>query len=171
MVFSSSEQYFQYHKAVYHDDHVSARQIMITDDPAQCKYIGSTVHIPDMKNWEDKARDIMYTGCLAKFTQNPKHRDFLLSTGDTVLIEANSSDKFWSAGLKLSDDNLFKQNSWKGKNYLGVVLMEVRDKLKAAWTTEWQMCHIMLLVTRVSIAHATVQNLFTGVIMYINAGE
>ena len=131
MMFTSMEQYYQYQKALYNGNHESARSIMATDDPAQCKYFGNKIHIPDLKNWEDKAMEIMYTGCLAKFTQNPKHQDFLLSTADTTLVEANPRDKFWSAGLNLKDDNLFDTNAWKGKNYLGTTLMKVRDTLRA----------------------------------------
>lgn len=127
--YSSSEQFYQYQKAVRHNDHVRAKQILECDDPGRCKSLGGKVFIPDLKVWEDSSKEIMFKGCLTKFTQNSSLKDFLLSTGDTVIIEANPKDQFWSVGLSLQDPNLFKPASWSGSNNLGKILRLIRDKL------------------------------------------
>ncbi len=46
------------------------------------------------EEWEKMALDIRFDGCLAKYEQNPNLRDFLLSTGTTVLLEASQFDLF-----------------------------------------------------------------------------
>jgi predicted NAD-dependent protein-ADP-ribosyltransferase YbiA (DUF1768 family) len=56
--------------------------------------------------------------CLvAKFGQNPELMQLLKDTGDSILIEGNSwGDQFWGVCNSV------------GKNWLGKLLMEIRDK-------------------------------------------
>ena len=54
----------------------------------------------------------------AKFTQHPKLKSLLLSTGDTELIEHTKNDSYWGDGA-----------DGTGKNRLGQLLMEVRAQL------------------------------------------
>lgn len=125
--FSSSEQYFQYNKALHCNDLATANQIRKTDDPAQCKNLARNLSIPDQKVWEDESLQIMYTGCLEKFRQNDHLKEFLLSTTDTVILEASPRDLFWGIGLRLTDPNICRPECWKGKNFLGKTLRKVRD--------------------------------------------
>lgn len=129
ILFTSNEQHFQYMKAVHNDDLATARKILETEDPASCKYLGDSVKITDMKVWQDASLEIMYAGCLAKFSQSSELKEFLVSTGDTVLLEASPSDTFWGIGLRLADENVFKPECWNGSNYLGKTLRKVRDTL------------------------------------------
>ena len=58
----------------------------------------------------------------AKFTQNPKLKEQLLSTGDAILIERNTwNDRYWGVDIR----------SGVGKNHLGKILMKIRSELKA----------------------------------------
>ena len=58
----------------------------------------------------------------AKFTQNPKLKEQLLSTGDAILIEGNTwNDRYWGVDA----------SSGVGKNHLGKLLMKIRSELKA----------------------------------------
>lgn len=125
--FSSSEQYYQYNKATFHGDQKTAQDILAEDDPGSCKYLGGQVHIVDQKVWEENCVKIMQDGCMHKFSQNASLRDFLISTQDTVIIEANPKDDWWSVGLSLTNENLFNPTAWKGKNNLGKVLRRIRD--------------------------------------------
>lgn len=54
-----------------------------------------------------------------KVLQNPEVKNYLLSTGDKVLIENAPEDWYWGCG----QDGL-------GRNQLGQTLMMVRDQLK-----------------------------------------
>lgn len=73
-------------------------------------------------NWSktkfDRMRGVLY----AKFTQHPELRELLLSTGDKRLVEVATVDN--------EVNRLWGEVNGKGKNMLGVLLMELRDKLR-----------------------------------------
>ncbi len=131
MRWSSVEQYYQFHKCTHHGERQKAQQILQTDVPNKCLSIAKQVKITDEKIWEDRAKEIMFEGCLLKFSQSNFLKQFLLKTEDTVLVEANPRDKFWAVGLGIQDPDLFNPTKWKGQNILGKTLRKVRDKLKA----------------------------------------
>ena len=57
-------------------------------------------------------------------------KEFLLSTGDKILVEASPYDKIWGIGMKEDTPGIYNPVNWKGENLLGFALMEVRDRLK-----------------------------------------
>ena len=66
----------------------------------------------------------------AKFGQNPALRDFLLGTGDRVLVEASPLDRVWGIGLAADDEpRPATPARWRGLNLLGFALMEAREQL------------------------------------------
>lgn len=67
----------------------------------------------------DRMRGVLY----AKFTQHPEFKDLLLATGDARLVESATVDN--------AVNRLWGEVNGKGKNMLGVLLMELRDKLRA----------------------------------------
>ena len=72
----------------------------------------------------------MIEGNFLKFSQNLALRDFLLATGDTVLVEASPYDCIWGIGLRKDDPDSRVPEKWHGENLLGFALMEVRDLLR-----------------------------------------
>ena len=78
----------------------------------------------------------MLNGNWCKFSQNPGLREFLLSTGDSILVEASPYDSIW--GIRLSADSPEAQDpmKWRGQNLLGFALMEVRDELRRVCANE-----------------------------------
>ncbi|KAI1697426.1 N-glycosidase [Ditylenchus destructor] len=66
----------------------------------------------------------------AKFVQNKVLADRLIKTTNYVLIEANKDDQFWAVGLPVRHASLKNPEAWKGKNMLGQLLMELRERLK-----------------------------------------
>ena len=89
---------------------------------------------------------IRLNGNWRKFSQNRELREFLLSTGDSILVEASPYDNIW--GIKLFANTPEAQDSfqWRGENLLGFALMEVRDELRRTtknemlcdWWTVWE---------------------------------
>lgn len=61
----------------------------------------------------------MYEAVRAKFNQHKHLRDLLLATGDAKLVEHTKNDYFWADG-----------GDGSGLNWLGKVLMVVRDELR-----------------------------------------
>jgi ribA/ribD-fused uncharacterized protein len=80
------------------------------------------------RDWESMKIGIMREAVLAKFTQHDDLRDILISTGDAKMVEHTSNDSFWGDG-----------GDGSGENWLGRILMEVREKLseeKVKWLHE-----------------------------------
>jgi ribA/ribD-fused uncharacterized protein len=80
----------------------------------------------------------MKKACLAKFQQNDILRKELFRTGDSVLVEASPSDHTWGVGLKIDNPDVANQSKWRGKNWLGSVLMSVRETLVKEFRDEYQ---------------------------------
>ena len=64
-----------------------------------------------------------------QFSQNPRLRTILLGTVGTVLAEASPYDTKWGIGLTHDDPRAKRRKMWRGTNFLGEVLMEVRDEM------------------------------------------
>ena len=127
--FSSTEQYFTYHKALSVKDESTAGKILNTSNPVTIKRMGNAIHIPPGSKWNADKLEIMRQGCWEKFSQNPKLSQFLLGTGNKELIEAGP-DAYWGAGVRLNSPHL-QDNSWTGQNKLGQILVATREKLKS----------------------------------------
>jgi ribA/ribD-fused uncharacterized protein len=73
-------------------------------------------------DWDKVKDEVMKKALYAKFTQNNDFKQSLLMTGDDYLFEASPYDSYWGVGGTTKDA--------KGKNKLGIFLMELREKLK-----------------------------------------
>jgi hypothetical protein len=114
--YSTVEHYYQSKKCKFVEEE---ELIRTCTSPSQAKKLGKTVIIRD--DWGNVKKYIMYAGVLEKFKQNRYLLDKLRATGDAQLIEGNWwGDEYWGFS--------FKSN--RGANWLGKILMYVRDKLK-----------------------------------------
>ena len=80
------------------------------------KYKDITVFRNDWDIYRDK---VMLKAVTEKFKQNEHLRKLLLNTNNSKIIEHTKRDKYWGDG-----------GDGKGQNKLGLILMEVREKLK-----------------------------------------
>ncbi len=64
-----------------------------------------------------------------KFSQNTNCFKALELTETHRLVEASPRDILWGVGLSIKDDNIGNVNYWKGSNWLGEILEEVRTEL------------------------------------------
>ena len=83
--------------------------------------------------WNQVKYSIVLNGNFLKFTQNPELRNFLLSTGDDILVEASPLDAVWGIRMGKTNENARDPLTWKGQNLLGFALMEVRDEIRRVW--------------------------------------
>lgn len=113
VTFRTAEHYYQASKAA---DVVQWRQIANAERPLDAKRLGRKCRLrPD---WEANKRAIMLGVVLAKFTQSDELRAKLLATGDAQLVEINTwGDTYWGVC------------DGKGENWLGRILMTVREVL------------------------------------------
>lgn len=140
------EQYMMAGKAQLFGDEERRKEILACSDPKQIKALGRKVRGFDQAVWDKFKYAIVLNGNWCKFSQNRELREFLLSTGDSVLVEASPYDRIW--GIQLSADTPEAQNPfrWRGENLLGFALMEVRDELRKVrknemlcdWGTVWE---------------------------------
>ena len=128
--FNTAEQFMMYSKAILFNDDFIAHKIRTTDDPHKQKALGRMVKNFDKQKWNLVAREIVYIGNYAKFTQNHEVLKYLLDIKEKLIVEASPYDKIWGIGLDEVSAAKTPKSQWKGKNWLGVVLTRVRDSLK-----------------------------------------
>lgn len=125
--YNCCEQYMMAGKAVRFGDEQAEAKIMASQDPREQKALGRKVKNFDPEVWNACARDVVYWGNYAKFTQNAELMIQILITKDKVLVEASPYDKIWGVGKSKLD--LINGAKWDGTNWLGEVLMTVRQDL------------------------------------------
>ncbi len=127
--FLTSEHYMMYRKAVLFGDDSAAERLLAAGNPGEAKAIGREVLGFDQKKWDAERFDVVVSASIKKFSNDPKLKAFLLSTGSRVLVEASPADRVWGIGLSEDSPACENPNQWKGENLLGFALMEARDQL------------------------------------------
>ncbi|MDX9695402.1 MAG: NADAR family protein [Bacteroidales bacterium] len=129
--FNCSEQAMMWAKAMVFGDSESAKKIMETEFPSEQKKLGRKVKGFDPNAWEQVCVDIVTHICYCKFSQNEYLKLEMLKDGmGRNFVESSPYDKIWGIGLDTYDDKVLDENNWNGKNYLGICLDNVYQKLK-----------------------------------------
>ncbi len=131
-VYSTCEQYYQHRKALYHNDDVQATLIMKCKTPHEAYKAGQNIKNQNDSDWykKDLAKSQMYKCCLAKFDQNDHLKQFLVQTGESVLVEASPWDKRWGVGISMTNPAIFDKAQWgNSQNWMGDILSRIRDEL------------------------------------------
>lgn len=140
------EQYMMAGKAALFGDEEIRKEILACSDPKRIKALGRKVRGFDQEVWDNFKYAIVLGGNWCKFSQNRDLREFLLSTGDSVLVEASPYDAIWGIRLAASSPEAQDPMKWRGQNLLGFALMEVRDELRRVtqnemlcdWDSVWE---------------------------------
>jgi len=128
--YNCAEQYMMAEKAKLFEDVNIFEKIMEAISPKEQKKLGRQVRNFDLDKWILHAKEIVYKGNLAKFTQNENLKEILISTGDKLLVEASPYDKVWGIGLAADDKRAKIRDTWLGKNWLGEILTQVRNDIQ-----------------------------------------
>jgi ribA/ribD-fused uncharacterized protein len=92
--------------------------------PHEAKKLGREVS-PLLKNWDHVRLDIMTKLVQAKFAAHEDLTEQLLATGEARIEEDAYWDSFWGTG-----------RNGKGRNEMGKILMQLREKLRTSiWST------------------------------------
>lgn len=129
IVYNCSEQHMMAEKTRMFGDIETLNKIMSAVDPRDQKRYGRQVKGFDKEKWDAIARNIVFKGCYAKFTQNNDIKQALLATVGTTLVEASPEDRIWGIGLHKSDPKAQNRDTWRGTNWLGETLTKVREKI------------------------------------------
>lgn len=107
------EHYFQAQKFSTNPEY--QEKIRAAPQPAKAKSLGASRDYPIRNDWDQYREEVMKKALKAKFEQNPNLMKLLKSTQGKALVE-DTNDSFWGQG-----------RNKKGKNRLGLLLMELRD--------------------------------------------
>jgi len=113
----TSEHYFQAQKF---ENPAYREEIRKAKTPMIAARLGRDRRKKLRRDWESVKDNVMREAVRAKFTQHEELRVLLLSTGNARLVEHTANDACWGDG-----------GDGSGRNMLGRILMEVREKLRA----------------------------------------
>ena len=129
--YNCTEQMYQSEKCLFYGDPQAARSVMLQSDPVMMKRIGDRLTHSDPtreKEWlKHRAKSVMKAAVHLKFSQNHNLRNALKQTLENF-VEANPHDSIWGIGLSLNNTKLLDREEWKGENWLGDILTDMRDK-------------------------------------------
>ena len=127
--YATAEHWMMAGKARLFNDPATEQEILQSSDPATAKKLGRKVKNFDTAAWDGEKFTLVVKGNLLKFSQHPKMQEFLISTGDSIIVEASPLDRIWGIGMGANHEHAANPLLWKGQNLLGYALMEVRDQL------------------------------------------
>jgi ribA/ribD-fused uncharacterized protein len=129
VAYPTAEHWMMAGKARIFADDEGLAAVLAARSPGAAKAAGRKVRGYDEQRWAGARYDIVVAGNLAKFGQHDHLREFLLATGDRVLVEASPHDRVWGIGMGPDDPDVAHPLRWRGLNLLGFALMDVREKL------------------------------------------
>lgn len=127
--YNCNEQYMMAEKARLFNDQDALDAILKISNPRKQKALGRSVKGFDQNEWEKIARLVVYRANWAKFSQHKDLFNFLLGTKKLKIVEASPEDTVWGIGLHENDPDILDESKWKGTNWLGEAIMQVRDDL------------------------------------------
>ena len=131
LTFPSSEHAYQFRACEEHIRADLAELIYKAETPKEAKAIAAEIKSPDVNSkWNLMKCDVMREVLVAKMNSSDEFRKQLLKTGDSILVEASSTDAYWGSGLSYSLTTTTHPDFFPGENQLGKLLMELRDILQ-----------------------------------------
>lgn len=127
--YETAEHWMMAEKARLFEDEEILQEILSEKSPAKVKKLGRKVRNFDAQTWAERNVDIVTEGNFHKFGQNEALKNYLLNTGNRVLVEASPYDRIWGIGLTQNTRNIENPYTWQGDNLLGFALMQARDRL------------------------------------------
>ena len=127
--YNTAEHYMMAKKATLFGDTEALAKILAADTPNVAKELGRKVKNFDATIWEKNASAYVTQGNFLKFSQYDNLKEFLISTGNSIIVEASPYDKIWGIGLAQHDNASLNPDTWKGTNLLGFAIMEARDMM------------------------------------------
>ena len=129
--YQTAEHYMMAEKARLFKDNEILAKILAVSHPGEAKKLGRQVKGFDQETWLEHRSPIVVQGNVGKFNQNEALKEFLLNTGERILVEASPRDRIWGIGLGQNNPDAANPDKWRGLNLLGFALMKVRSLLRA----------------------------------------
>ena len=129
ITYNCAEQYMMAEKARLFGDTKREQVILEAVSPYLQKKLGRQVENFDEDKWNAVCKDVVRRGTVAKFSQNEDLKKALFATAGTTLVEASPYDKIWGIGLGSNDPRAQDRSQWRGTNWLGEIITEVREEM------------------------------------------
>ncbi len=129
--YNCMEQYMMAEKARLFNDAETESRIMAEYSQMAIKKLGRQVVGYVDAQWKAVRQQVSVKGNIAKFSQNKALGEFLLSTGNKIIVEASPKDTIWGIGLAEDSAEAIDPRKWRGENILGFALMAVREILRS----------------------------------------
>nr|WP_083471619.1 NADAR family protein [Kibdelosporangium phytohabitans] len=129
VVYRSAEHFMMAEKARLFGDEEMLARILAAGTPADAKKLGRAVRDFNQDTWAANRYDIVVRGSVAKFSHERAMTEFLVGTGEKVLVEAAPRDVVWGIGLGKDNPRAQHPSQWRGQNLLGFALMDARAAL------------------------------------------
>jgi len=130
IIYKTSEHWMMAQKALLFNDAEMFAKIINSEKPGEAKELGRQVSGFNDMVWNDKRYEIVKEGNINKFSQNKELGEYLLQTGNRILVETSPVDLIWGIGLTKESEHIANLSAWRGLNLLGFALMEARDFLR-----------------------------------------
>jgi ribA/ribD-fused uncharacterized protein len=131
VTYKTAEHWMMAEKARLFGDTEMLTEIIAAPGPQEAKALGRKVRNFDADVWSAQCFEIVVKGNVEKFRQNPAMQEFLLPTGNAILVEAAPRDQIWGIGLGEHNERARDPAQWRGRNLLGFALTEVRTRLRS----------------------------------------
>jgi ribA/ribD-fused uncharacterized protein len=115
--YPTTEAYYQAQKFMTTEP-AYAEEIRKTNNPKIAAQLGRDKKKPLRRDWEKIKDNVMRQALAAKAEQHPEVKEALMATVGEKIVEDSPSDYYWGCGADGS-----------GKNRLGQLWMELRDKI------------------------------------------
>lgn len=124
--YQSTEHYYQYRKCLANNDKLTAEKALNASTPEAAMLIGKQVQAK--REWiESTGIKLMEKATTAKFSQNQSLMDHLKKTEKKTIVESTRNN-FWGSGISFTNRDALNADKYAGKNQMGKILMDIRDK-------------------------------------------
>ena len=130
ITFLTVEHFMMFCKAMLFKDLVTAAEILGTENPQEAKILGRKVKGYVDEVWLAHREKYILIGMIQKYSQNPQEKQWLMETGDDILVEASERDTVYGVGLNEDDPRIGNPYEWRGANLCGELTMKAREHLK-----------------------------------------
>ncbi len=128
--FETSEHHYQFKKLKFHDKGVEAYEMLMEEDSFKAMKLAKKA-VPDdevSEEWKSTVRAEMHQSNQLKYQSCPHVKEKLLKS--KLIITEVTGDSYWGTGLNVLQTLECLSNYWLGENVMGVILMEIHDKLQ-----------------------------------------
>lgn len=132
ITFENAEMYMMWAKNAVFNGGLE-KDILEAKHPAECKKLGRMIKNFDPVIWNNVAKQFVYAGNMAKFSQNPGLFNQLMQIKCKKFVECSPTDRVWGIGLGLEDEGCSDPTKWQGTNWLGEVITDVRNSFVEHW--------------------------------------